>query len=159
MQMTSTVIFSVGALVLSVIAAGWDIATRRIPNLLTLGAIGCACGPPGLLPMDMGWLGRPAGLTVGLGLLLPPRCSAAGRGDLKLMAALGALLGPGAAFETRARRRLAGGVGVGRWPLRRRQAQRHCEGVECSAPHATSSVTTMVRNPPLRYRGHDPVAE
>ena len=30
MQMTSTVLFSVGALVLSVIAAGWDIAVASV---------------------------------------------------------------------------------------------------------------------------------
>jgi prepilin peptidase CpaA len=142
MQMTSTVIFSVGALVLSVIAAGWDIATRRIPNLLTLGAIGCGLVGHLTLTHGHGLAWSAAGLTVGLGLLLPPALlGSLGGGDLKLMAALGALLGPGAAFEIALVAALAGGVLALVVALRRRQAQTALRQVVVFARRRPSSVT------------------
>lgn len=124
MELTSTVLFSVGALVLSVIAAGWDIATRRIPNLLTLSAIGCGLVGHLTLTHGQGLAWSAAGLTVGLGLMLPPALlGSLGGGDLKLMAALGALLGPGAAFEIALVAALAGGVLALAVALRRNKAQ------------------------------------
>ena len=123
MEMTSTILFSVGALVLSVIAAGWDIATRRIPNPLTLSAIGCGLLGHVILTHGQGLAWSAAGLTVGLGLMLPPALfGSLGGGDLKLMAALGALLGPGAAFEIALVAALAGGVLALAVALRRRAA-------------------------------------
>jgi prepilin peptidase CpaA len=78
------------------IAAGWtDLRSRRIPNWITL---------PGLLlgislnSMMLGWPGaRTAllGAALGFGLLLPfALIRGIGMGDLKLVTALGAFLGP-----------------------------------------------------------------
>jgi prepilin peptidase CpaA len=121
MELTSTVLFSVGALVLSVVAAGWDIATRRIPNPLTLTAMGCGLLGHLSLTHGHGLAWSAAGLTVGLGLMLPPALlGSLGGGDLKLMAALGALLGPGAAFEIALVAALAGGALAFAAALRRR---------------------------------------
>jgi len=85
----------VPALVVGYLALWTDLAARRIPNGLTLTAIGCGLvlqlllhGVPGLL---LGGLG----LLVGLLLLVGPfAIGAMGAGDVKLVAALGTLLGP-----------------------------------------------------------------
>jgi prepilin peptidase CpaA len=76
------------------LAAGWDLATARIPNWLTLGAAAAALawhaaagGGAGLLASAAGW-----GLGVGL-LLLPWLLGGMGAGDAKLMGAVGACLG------------------------------------------------------------------
>ena len=82
------------ALGLGVAAVVEDLRRRRVPNWLTAGgaAGGLACAA---------WGGRhglamaAAGLAVGFLLLLPFHwCGAMGGGDVKLMAAYGALLGP-----------------------------------------------------------------
>ncbi len=73
-----------------------DLRTRRIPNVLTFGAALCACvyhlatgGWPGLGSAAAGW-------AVGLLLFLPLfALRGMGGGDVKLLAALGAWLGPG----------------------------------------------------------------
>jgi len=71
-----------------------DLRTRQIPNWLTgAGAIaGIVCGA------SMGWRGLGmslAGALVGFALMLPLHwMGAMGGGDVKLMAAFGALLGP-----------------------------------------------------------------
>jgi prepilin peptidase CpaA len=100
-----------GALVLSLIAAGWDLASRRIPNLLTV--TGMAVGLAGhvVLEREAGLAWSLAGLLVGLGLLLLP-CIVGGMGggDLKLMGALGALVGPASVFEIALVSAVAGGV-------------------------------------------------
>ena len=67
---------------------------RRVPNWLTAAglAAGLACALPG------GWRGlalATAGAALGFALLLPFHwCGAMGGGDVKLMAAFGAFLGP-----------------------------------------------------------------
>ena len=71
-----------------------DLARRRVPNWLTAGGVaaGLACAAWG------GWHGlgmAAAGALVGFLILLPFHwCGAMGGGDVKLMAAYGALLGP-----------------------------------------------------------------
>ena len=100
-----------GALVLSLIAAGWDLASRRIPNLLTV--TGMALGLAGHLALEReaGLAWSLAGLVVGLGLLiLPCVLGGMGGGDLKLMGALGALVGPASVFEIALVSAVAGGV-------------------------------------------------
>ena len=82
-------------LILVVLACGWDLVYQRIPNVLTLGAGGCALalaagtGDPRALGTAM------CGAAVG-GLAFLPLYSlgAMGAGDVKLMAASGAFLGP-----------------------------------------------------------------
>ena len=80
---------------LVLVAALWDFRTRRIPNLLTTTAalLGLALqvglsGPAGAQHAAIGWL---VGLAV---LLLPCLLGWVGGGDIKLLAAIGALQGP-----------------------------------------------------------------
>lgn len=81
------------ALLLGAVAA--DVGAQRIPNVLTLGGAAFAL----LLQfITSGWAGLASGiqgLTVGLVLFLPLYVFASmGAGDVKLMAAVGAFLGP-----------------------------------------------------------------
>jgi prepilin peptidase CpaA len=83
------------AIGVAAVACVTDIRTRRIPNLLTFGAAGLACvlhgftgGLTGLGWSALGWL-------VGVVLFLPFfLLQGMGAGDVKLLAALGAFIGP-----------------------------------------------------------------
>ncbi|MDF3835123.1 prepilin peptidase [Cupriavidus basilensis] len=100
------------AIVLVLAAAALDLKSRRIPNWLTLGAWVLA------LPLQMtlhgpahGALGWTSGWLTGFACFLPfylLRGMAAG--DVKLMAAVGALLGAGMAFEVALLTFVLGGV-------------------------------------------------
>jgi prepilin peptidase CpaA len=81
-------------LLLSLWMAGLDLASRRIPNYLTLATALAGLG------FQMGWRGWPGlldglgGAVLGLGLLLWPYLKGGmGAGDVKALAALGAWLG------------------------------------------------------------------
>jgi prepilin peptidase CpaA len=82
-----------------------DLASYRIPNLLVFGGIAAALVLHALPGEGHGLLATPAGpggilfalggLAVGLGMLLPLyMIGASGAGDVKLMAMVGAFLGP-----------------------------------------------------------------
>ena len=92
------------------VAVVTDVRTRRIPNWLT-GAIagagfGLAAGGGGVTPLQAF-----LGLAAGLMLMLPGHViGATGAGDVKLMAAVGAFLGPGLVFRAFLYSALAGGV-------------------------------------------------
>jgi prepilin peptidase CpaA len=99
------------ALVLVVIAAGWDLATRRIPNLLTFGAALAAFVVHGYVT---GWSGLGtslAGWAVGFAFFFPFfALGGMGAGDVKLLAAVGAWLGPAATVWVALYSGIAGGV-------------------------------------------------
>ena len=104
-------ISSLVALALAVIACVTDLKWRRIPNLLTFGAAavalvfhGVTAGLPGVMNAALGWL---AGTAMFLPFFL---LRGMGGGDVKLLAALGAWMGPGAAFWLAIYASLAGGV-------------------------------------------------
>ncbi len=85
--------FATGALVM--LAAAHDVRTRRIPNFLLI--LGCVAGI--LLNIwNNGWYGAAlstGGFAVGLLLMLPGYLFRfTGGGDVKLLAAVGSLLGP-----------------------------------------------------------------
>jgi len=76
------------------VATAIDWNTRRIPNLLTFPLVLVALAANGMLGGGMGLAGSAVGLVFGLAFfLLLMALGAMGAGDVKLMAALGALLG------------------------------------------------------------------
>lgn len=88
----------------------WDLRTRRIPNWLTVGACGAALGlraVQGLEPLGFGVLGLVLGLAISLPLVF---AGGLGGGDAKLMAAVGAFLGPGQLVGALLAMALVGGV-------------------------------------------------
>ena len=106
--MDSYQIFAVG---IALVAAGWDIASRRIPNALTFGTALAALivhawtgGWSGLEMAAFGWI-------VGIALFFPVfALGGMGAGDVKLIGALGAWLGPIAAVWVALYSGIAGGV-------------------------------------------------
>jgi len=112
------VIVLLAALLLT--AAAWDIRARRIPNALTLAAVlaglagnGWWGGWPGLA-----WSGE--GLALAAPLLLPYAVRALGAGDVKLLGAVGALMGPVFLLWTLLGTALAGGLLALAWAVSRR---------------------------------------
>ncbi len=99
------------ALLLGGLACVFDLRTRRIPNALTFGGAAVALlyavasrGFDGLLASLEGW-------GVGLALFLPMfLLGGMGAGDVKLLACLGAWVGPLGAFWVAIYSMLAGGV-------------------------------------------------
>jgi prepilin peptidase CpaA len=81
-------------LVLAVLAAVWDLRTRRIPNWLVLAGLIAGFGLNGILygleGLELAGLGMLVGFGIYLVLYL---LHAMGAGDVKLMAAVGSLVG------------------------------------------------------------------
>lgn len=102
----------VGALaVVLVMAIGTDLRASRIPNWLTFSAMGFALVSHFGLAGFPGVLFSLAGLTAGLGLFLILYVSGSiGAGDVKLMAAVGAMIGPSGALISAVLAILVGGV-------------------------------------------------
>lgn len=111
-------------IVLSLLLAGavWqDVRSRRIPNVLVLVGLVLAFALQAVLPEGEGLFLAPfgsigllwslAGVATGLALLLPMYAlRALGAGDVKLLAMIGAFVGPGAAIGIAACTLLAGGM-------------------------------------------------
>ena len=95
----------------STAAAIVDLRTRRVPNALTMGM---AAAGIGLAVMRAGPLGLAvslAGCVLGAVLMLPGHVlGGTGAGDVKLLAASGALLGPAPTFHAFVATVIAGGV-------------------------------------------------
>lgn len=99
------------AAVAASVAAILDLRSRRIPNWLTAGALVAGV-------LLNGWLGGPAGAgaslvgaAIGLAILLPfYAMHVMGAGDVKLLAALGSLLGPHLLVSVAIYGALAGGA-------------------------------------------------
>ena len=104
----ATLIF---ALIISSIAAGLDIRSRRIPNWLTCSATLFGVGYHTILNGGHGFLFGAEGLFLGLALLIVfYALGGMGAGDVKLLAAVGALLGPKGVFITFIFTALVGGI-------------------------------------------------
>jgi prepilin peptidase CpaA len=98
-------------LVIGTVASLWDLRTGRIPNLLTLGAAVSAIAfhltAGG--PRDAAW--SLAGWAVGCAVFLPVfLLGGMGAGDVKLLAAIGAWVGPIGAIPVAFFTAIAGGV-------------------------------------------------
>jgi prepilin peptidase CpaA len=110
-------------------AATIDIARRRIPNVVSLGlaAVGIALAASGTSGVTLS--ASLAGFVVALVLMLPGHLlGATGAGDVKLFAAVGAVLGLGRVFDAFLFTALAGGavavvIAFQRGRLRRTLAQ------------------------------------
>lgn len=92
------------------IAVVTDVRTRRIPNWLTgslaVAGLGMSLASGGLTPQQSA-----LGLLAGLLLMMPAHLiGATGAGDVKLMAAVGALVGPGPTLRAFLFTAVAGGV-------------------------------------------------
>lgn len=94
-----------------VTAAVIDMRTRRIPNELTalMIGLGLALAATGISGISLGAAG--VGLVLGLLLMMPGyMLGATGAGDVKLMAAVGAIVGPGLVITAFLFTAVAGGV-------------------------------------------------
>jgi prepilin peptidase CpaA len=88
-----------------------DLRWSRIPNWLTFSAIGIGIVVQAWISGLHGVLYSVAGLGVGMGLFaLPYACRAIGAGDVKLMAAIGSILGSSGALSVAFLSVLAGGL-------------------------------------------------
>jgi prepilin peptidase CpaA len=88
-----------------------DLRVRRIPNVLTFGAAGAALIFHAVAPTGHGLVSALAGWLVGAAVLfLPFALGGLGAGDVKLLAALGAWLGPLSALWLGLYAGMAGGV-------------------------------------------------
>jgi prepilin peptidase CpaA len=109
-----------------VVASLWDIRTRRIPNALTFGSAAIAMAFHALESGDLRTLGfavswSAAGWLLGLLLYLPLfMLGALGGGDVKLLAAFGAWLGPVGVLWTALYGAIAGGALALPWVIARR---------------------------------------
>ena len=98
-------------LVIGTIASIWDLRTGRIPNALTFGAALVAIVVRLVVggPAAAGW--AMVGWAVGCALFMPVYLlGGMGAGDVKLLAAIGAWVGPMAALKVAFFSTLAGGV-------------------------------------------------
>ena len=99
-----------------------DLRSRRIPNLLTAGMAGvgiglAASGISGLTPAASLF-----GIVLGLALMMPGHLlGATGAGDVKLMAAVGAIVGPAIVVSAFLFSAIAGGVLAIAVAIRRRR--------------------------------------
>jgi prepilin peptidase CpaA len=108
--MSNTLSFTVVAAA-GISAAAIDMRTRRVPNVLTAGIalVGFALAATGLGRVQMG--ASLAGCLVGLAVMLPGYLiRAMGGGDVKLLAAIGTLLGPAATLRAFVASAIAGGL-------------------------------------------------
>jgi prepilin peptidase CpaA len=104
-------VFHISAIAVAVVAAAWDLRTRRIPNVLTFGSALLAIAAHGYTGgvWAAGW--SLAGWFVGVLFFLPIfALRGMGAGDVKLLAALGAWLGPGPIVWVALFSLVAGGV-------------------------------------------------
>ena len=101
----------IAVLAVALLAAVWDVNTRRIPNTLTFGAAAVAFAMHGVVSGWSGLLFAASGWAAGLALFFPVfALGGMGAGDVKLLAAMGAWLGPWGALWTALYGAVAGGV-------------------------------------------------
>lgn len=104
-------IIPVTVVLIALAACAFDVRTRRIPNLLTFGAALAGVAVHALMAGSGGALTAAGGWLAGVLLFMPFfALGGMGGGDVKLLAALGAWLGPQEALWLAVYTGIAGGV-------------------------------------------------
>lgn len=149
MIVIATVVAGAGA------GAAIDLSTRRVPNPLTLllAVCGVAFAASGLSGLSIG--ASLAGFALGLALMLPGHLfGATGAGDVKLFAALGALIGPAHIATAFVYTALAGGILAVVIAIRRRRLQRtlgHAAQLLSSAAGHAAAIESPLENNRFAY--------
>jgi prepilin peptidase CpaA len=131
------------------IVAAIDLRTRRIPNLatLTIAGLGLALSMSGASGLTAA--GALGGLALGLLLMLPGHLfGATGAGDVKLLGAMGTLLGPGGVLSAFLYAASAGGLLAVAIAARRRRLTETMNGVATLV--ATGGANSQVIEAPGR---------
>ena len=137
------------------VSAAIDLRTRRVPNAATFGIAGvgvafAACGVSG---HSIG--AALAGLAIGFALMLPGHLfGATGAGDVKLLAAMGTLLGPAAIFHAFLYTAMAGGLLAAVVAVRRRRLGDTLDGVAAlvrTRGASADAITAPARNNRFAY--------
>jgi prepilin peptidase CpaA len=147
---TFTGVLVIGA---GVAATVIDIRQRRVPNVLTMGlaSAGLLLAMTGFGTETVG--GALGGLALGLALLLPAHVfGATGAGDVKLLAAFGALLGPGGVFEAFLRAAILGGVMALAVALWRGRLRETLYGTAMLVTTRNRAVTAIIEHPAANNR-------
>jgi len=148
--MTLTAALVIGA---GVAATVIDIRQRRVPNVLTMGvaSLGLLLAMAGRGAVPLG--AALGGLALGLALLMPAHIfGATGAGDVKLLAAFGALLGPADVFDAFLRAAILGGVmavGVALWRGRLRET---LYGTAMLVTTRSRTTTALIEHPAANNR-------
>jgi len=140
------------AIVMATIVAGAvaatviDVRTRRVPNALTalLASLGVAFAASGISGLTIG--ASLAGIGLGLALMLPGHLlGGTGAGDVKLLGAMGALIGPAHTVTAFLYTAVAGGVIAIAVSVRRRRLQRTLGGTARLIATAASNAADIAR--------------
>ena len=127
--MPSNLLVVTAVAAVTTIAAVVDIRTRRVPNWLTFGAATFGIAMAMVRLDGVGVAGAFEGLLVGLLLMLPGHViGKTGAGDVKLLAALGTLLGPKAIVMAFLYSAVAGGGLAVLVAIQRRRLRETLEG-------------------------------
>ncbi len=149
MLVMATVIAGAGA------GAAIDLRTRRVPNPLTalLAATGVGFAAVGISGLTIG--ASLLGFALGLALMLPGHLlGATGAGDVKLFAALGALIGPAHIATAFVYTAIAGGVIALVIAIRRRRLQQtigNAAQLIASAAASASAIESPLENNRFAY--------
>jgi prepilin peptidase CpaA len=148
--MSLTAVLVIGA---GLAATVVDIRRRRVPNVLTMGlaSAGLVLAMAGVSGVTVG--GALGGLALGLALLLPAHVfGATGAGDVKLLAAFGALLGPGGVFDAFLRAAILGGVMALAVALWRGRLRETLYGTAMLVTTRNRAVTAIIEHPAANNR-------
>jgi len=148
--MTLTAALVIGA---GVAATVVDMRHRRVPNALTMGlaSVGLVVAMAGFGTVTVG--GALGGLALGLALLLPAHVfGATGAGDVKLLAAFGALLGPADVFDAFLRAAILGGVMALMVALWRGRLRETVYGTAMLVTTRTRTAAALIEHPAANNR-------
>lgn len=128
----------------------FDLRTRRIPNVATLAVAGAGLGLSVAGASGHSVVAAFAGLVIGFVLMLPGHVfGATGAGDVKLFAAMGALIGPRAILSAFLYTAIAGGILAVVIAVRRRRLAESVNGV--AALVATGGSSAVEIEAPARH--------